>query len=98
MSELDKESYRYKYSIQQENKNAIEVKENTIAQLIGINSYGEIYEYMMLYDEYAEQECYLYYDEDDFCYREVYDNISERIDSLEGFIPIETGLVEKVVE
>lgn len=69
-----------------------EVKPETVGQLVGTGEYGEIYEGMKLYDEYAEEYCSIYYDEEDCAFRLDYDtNFSERIESLDGFRIVEEG-------
>ena len=97
---LDKELYRYKYSIQYfteaGTQRAVEVFEDSIGQYLGTNEYGEIYENMELYDTYLEENCYIVYDDEECAFREVHNEVSERMDSLTGLIPYESGLVEKV--
>lgn len=92
---LEEKLYDYKYSIQYVNKNGryctVEVIEDTIGQLIGTGEYGKIYEGMKLYDEYSEDYCSIYYDEDDYAFRVQYDNVSERVESLDGFRIVEEG-------
>lgn len=92
---LEEKLYDYKYSIQYLNKNGryctVEVIEDTIGQLIGTGEYGKIYEGMKLYDEYSEDYCSIYYDEDDYAFRVQYDNVSERVESLDGFRIVEEG-------
>lgn len=85
---LDKELFFYKYSIQHINKNGkfttVEVEEKSIGQFVGEGEYGRIYEGMKLYDEYAEENCTIQYDEEDCAFRLYYDNYTERIDTLDG--------------
>ena len=92
---LEEELYDYKYSIQHKNKKGkyttVEVIEDTIGQLVGIGEYGKIYEGMKLYDEYAEEYCTIYYDEEDCAFRVQYDNVSERVENLDGFRIVEEG-------
>lgn len=92
---LEEELYDYKYSIQHLNKKGkyttVEVIEETIGQLVGIGEYGKIYEGMKLYDEYSEDYCSIYYDEDDYAFRVQYNNVSERVESLDGFRIVEEG-------
>ena len=93
---LEEKLYIYKYSIQYLNKNGrycnVEVIEDTVGQLIGIGEYGKIYEGMKLYDEYEEEECIVEYDDEECCFRLAYtSNYTERIESLDGLIPIEEG-------
>lgn len=92
---LEGELYDYKYSIQHLNKKGkyttVEVIEDTIGQLVGIGEYGKIYEGMKLYDEYSEDYCSIYYDEDDYAFRVQYNNVSERVESLDGFKIVEEG-------
>ena len=93
---LEEELYDYKYSIQHLNSKgkytSTEVIENTIGQLIGEGEYGKIYEGMKLYDEYEEENCIPEYDDEESGFRLVYtSNYSERIESLDGLIPIEEG-------
>ncbi len=93
---LEEKLYDYKYSIQYINKNGryctVEVIEDTIGQLIGTGEYGKIYEGMKLYDEYEEENCTPEYDDEERCFRLVYtSNYAERIESLDGLIPIEKG-------
>lgn len=92
---LEGELYDYKYSIQHLNKKGkyttVEVIEDTIGQLVGIGEYGKIYEGMKLYDEYSEDYCSIYYDEDDYAFRVQYNNVSERVESLDGFRIVEEG-------
>lgn len=93
---LEEKLYDYKYSIQYINKNGryctVEVIEDTIGQLIGEGEYGKIYEGMKLYDEYEEENCIPEYDDEECCFILVYtSNYSERIESLDGLIPIEEG-------
>ena len=93
---LEEELYDYKYSIQHLNSKgkytSTEVIENTIGQLIGEGEYGKIYEGMKLYDEYEEENCIPEYDDEECGFRLVYtSNYSERIESLDGLIPIEEG-------
>lgn len=57
---------------------------DTVGQLVGEGEYGEIYEGMKLYDEYAEEYCTIEYDEKDYAYRIYYDNYSEILESLDG--------------
>ena len=90
---LEEKLYNYKYSIQYLNKNGryctVEVIENTIGQFVGKGEYGRIYEGMKLYDQYEEDECIVEYDEEECCFRLVYtSNYTERIESLNGLIPI----------
>lgn len=97
VSELDKDLYQCKYSIQYYTDNGssrtVEVKEETIGQFVGVNEYGEIYEDMDLYDTYLEENCYIEYDDEECCFRKVHCGVSERIDNLTGLVPIESGLV-----
>lgn len=90
---LDKEYFTYKYSIKYLNKKGnysiCEVEENTIGQFVGIGEYGRIYEGMKLYDEYAEEECTIEYDEDNCMFRLYYSNYCEPIESLDGLQIIE---------
>lgn len=90
VEEIDKPIYEYKYSIQYINKNGrystCEVIENSIAQFIGTNNYGDIYEDMQLYDEYAEEYCFIQWDDDDCGFRLIYDNTSEHIEGLDGLM------------
>ena len=90
VEELDKPLFDYKYSIQYINKNGkystCEVEENSIAQFIGTNNYGDIYEEMQLYDEYAEEYCFIQWDDDDCGFRLIYDNTSEHIEGLDGLM------------
>lgn len=90
---LDKELFEYKYSIKYLNKNGkysiCEVEEQTIGQYVGTGEYGRIYEGMKLYDEYAEENCYAEYDEEDCGFRLVYDGYTERIESLDGLHIVE---------
>ena len=92
---LEEELYDYKYSIQHLNSKgkytSTEVIENTIGQFLGEGEYGKIYEGMKLYDEYAEENCTPEYDDEECCFRLVYSNFSERIENLDGLIPIEEG-------
>ena len=94
---LEEKLYDYKYSIQYVNKNGryctVEVIEDTIGQLIGTGEYGRIYEGMKLFDEYAEEYCTIYYDKEDYAFRVLYDNVnvSERVESLDGFRIVEKG-------
>ena len=92
---LEEELYDYKYSIQHLNKKgkytSTEVIENTIGQFVGEGEYGRIYENMKLYDEYAEEYCTVYYDEEECSFRADYDNVSERLDNLDGFRIVEEG-------
>lgn len=93
---LEEKLYDYKYSIQYLNKNGryctVEVIEDTIGQLIGIGEYGKIYEGMRLYDQYEEENCIVEYDNEECCFRLTYtSNYTERIESLDGLIPIEEG-------
>lgn len=93
---LEEKLYDYKYSIQYLNKNGryctSEVIEDTIGQFIGIGEYGRIYEGMKLYDQYEEEECIPEYDDEECCFRLAYtSNYTERIESLDGLIPIEEG-------
>lgn len=85
---LDSELFTYKYSIKYLNKNGkysiCEVEENTIGQYVGTGEYGRIYEGMKLYDEYAEENCTIEYDEEDCGFRLYYDNYTERIEGLDG--------------
>lgn len=46
---------------------------------------------MKLYDEYSEDYCSIYYDEDDYAFRVQYNNVSERVESLDGFRIVEEG-------
>ena len=89
---LEGELYDYKYSIQHLNKKGkyttVEVIEDTIGQLVGIGEYGKIYEGMKLYDEYSEDYCSI---EDDYAFRVQYNNVSERVESLDGFRIVEEG-------
>ncbi len=93
VQDLDKEVFEYKYSIKYLNKNGkysiCEVEESTIGQYIGDGEYGRIYEGMKLYDEYAEEECTIEYDESGYMFRLYYDNYSELIESLDGLRIIE---------
>ena len=96
VSTLEEKLYSYKYSIQYLNKNGryctVEVIEDTVGQLIGIGEYGKIYEGMKLYDQYEEEECIPEYDDEECCFRLTYtSNYTERIESLDGLIPIEEG-------
>lgn len=91
---LEGKLYDYKYSIQHLNKKgnyiSTEVIGNSIGQFVGKGEYGRIYEGMKLYDEYAEEYCYIYYDEVNCEFRLNYDsNISEVIETLDGLIIIE---------
>lgn len=91
---LEGNLYDYKYYIQYLNKKgnyiSTEVIGNSIGQFIGEGEYGRIYEGMKLYDEYAEEYCYIYYDEVNCEFRLSYDsNISEVIETLDGLIIIE---------
>ena len=92
---LDKKLFNYKYSIQHINKNGkfatIEVQEDTIGQYVGTGEYGRIYEGMKLYDEYAEEYCTIQYDKLDCAFRVEYNNVSERIEGLDGLRIIEKG-------
>lgn len=85
---LEEKLYDYKYSIQHINSKGkyatVEVVESTIGQLVGIGEYGKIYEGMKLYDEYTEEYCTIYYDEEDYAFRLQYDNVSERVENLDG--------------
>lgn len=85
---LDSELFTYKYSIKYLNKNGkysiCEVEENTIGQYVGTGEYGRIYENMKLYDEYAEENCTIEYDEEDCGFRLCYEGYTERIESLAG--------------
>ena len=85
---LNGELFSYKYSIQHINKNGkfttIEVQEDTIGQYVGTGEYGRIYENMELYDEYAEENCTIEYDEEDCGFRLCYDGYTERIEGLDG--------------
>ena len=90
VEEIDKPIYEYKYSIQYINKNGrystCEVIEDSIAQFIGTNNYGDIYEEMQLYDEYAEEYCFVQWDDDACGFRLIYDNVSESIEGLDGLM------------
>lgn len=92
---LEEDLYNYKYSIQHLNKKGkyttVEVVEDTIGQLVGEGEYGRIYEGMKLFDEYAEEYCTIYYDEEDCAFRVQYNNVSERVESLDGFRIVEEG-------
>lgn len=93
---LENELYDYKYSIQHLNSKGkyttVEVIEDTIGQFVGEGEYGRIYEGMKLYDEYAEDFCSIYYDEDDCAFRLDYDsNFSERIEGLNGLRIVTEG-------
>ena len=92
---LEEKLYDYKYSIQYLNKNGryctVEVIEDTIGQFVGEGEYGRIYEGMKLFDEYAEEYCTIYYDEEDCAFRVQYNNFSERVESLDGFRIVEEG-------
>lgn len=93
---LEEKLYDYKYSIKYLNKNGryctVEVIKDTIGQLIGTGEYGKIYEGMKLYDEYEEENCTPEYDDEECCFRLLYtSNYAERIESLDGLIPIEKG-------
>lgn len=92
---LEEKLYDYKYSIQYLNKNGryctVEVIEDTIGQFVGEGEYGRIYEGMKLFDEYAEEYCTIYYDEEDCAFRVQYNNVSERVESLDGFRIVEEG-------
>lgn len=85
---LDSELFSYKYSIKYLNKNGkysiCEVEEDSVGQYVGTGEYGRIYEGMKLYDEYAEENCTIAYDEEDCAFRLCYDNYTERIESLAG--------------
>ena len=90
---LDKELFEYKYSIKYLNKNdkysICEVEKQTIGQYVGTGEYGRIYEGVKLYDEYADENCYIEYDEEDCGFRLVYDGYTERIETLDGLNIIE---------
>ena len=92
---LEEELYDYKYSIKHLYKKgkytSTEVIENTIGQFVGEGEYGRIYEGMKLYDEYSEEYCTIYYDEEDYFFRVQYDNVSERLENLDGFRIVEEG-------
>lgn len=85
---LDSKLFTFKYSIKYLNKNGkysiCEVEENSIGQYVGTGEYGRIYEGMKLYDEYAEENCTIEYDEEDCGFRLCYDSYTERIESLDG--------------
>lgn len=85
---LDKELFQYRYSIKYLNKNGkysiCEVEEDTIGQYVGTGEYGRIYEGMKLYDEYAEENCTIEYDEKDCIFRLYYEGYTELIESLDG--------------
>ena len=93
LSSLDKKLYNYKYSISYLNKNGkysiCEVDERTIGQFVGEGEYGRIYEDMELYDEYAEENCYIQWDKDDCGFRLIYNGVSESIEGLDGLHIIE---------
>lgn len=96
LSSLEKPIYNYKYSISYLNKNGkygiCEVDERTIGQFVGEGEYGRIYEDMELYDEYAEENCFIGWDEDDCGFRLIYHGVSESIESLDGLHIIEEEL------
>lgn len=85
--------FTIKTLIQYKNKNgnysSCEVDERTVGQFIGTGEYGEIYEGMELYDEYAEENCEVKYDEEECCFVLCYDNVIERIQDLDGLQPLE---------
>ena len=85
---LDSEMFSYKYLIQYRNKNgrysSCEVDGLTVGQFIGHGEYGDIYEGMELYDEYAEENCTVEYDKEDCGFRLCYSNYTERIQDLSG--------------
>ena len=72
--------------------NICEVDERTIGQFVGEGEYGRIYEDMELYDEYAEENCTILWDEEDCGFRLIYNGVSERIESLDGLHIIEEKL------
>jgi len=88
VTSLDGDLYEYKYSIQYLNKNnnwsTIEVLPETVGQFVGSGEYGDIYEGMDLYDEYAEENCTIEYDEEDCGFRLCYSDYTERIEGLSG--------------
>ncbi len=90
VEEIDKPIYEYKYSIQYINKNGrystCEVIEDSIAQFIGTNNYGDIYEEMQLYDEYTGDYCFIQWDENSCGFRLIFDNVSEQIEGLDGLM------------
>lgn len=90
---IENDLFDYKYSINYQNKNGkyvtCEIIPETAAQYIGEGEYGEIYEGMKFWDEYAEENCTIEWDKE-FCgYRLIYDGVSEAIETLDGLIPLE---------
>lgn len=100
VEELDKPLFDYKYSIQYINKNGkystCEVTEDSIGQYVGTGDYGRIYEGMKLYDQYAEEDCYIKWDEDDCGFRCIFNGVSEHIEGLDGLISYENYKIEEV--
>lgn len=68
-----------------------EVDRNTIGQYVGKGEYGEIYEGMELYDEYADENCTIEYDENDFAFRLYYDSHTELTEGLDGLCILNDG-------
>ncbi len=99
IEELDKPVYDYKYSIQYMNKNGkystCEVTEESIGQYVGTGQYGRIYEEMSLYDEYADENCFIQWDEEYCGFRLIYDNVSEQIEGLDGLMAVDAVDVVK---
>lgn len=85
---LDKELFQYKYSIKYLNKNEkysiCEVEEDSVGQYIGTGEYGRIYEGMKLYDEYADENCTIEYDEENCAFRLYYEGYTDIIENLDG--------------